>query len=220
MYTDLIIRKVALAKLRNHLKYSFIESTKEKEIIVWIRLQKDMDKNQIIDFIQHKFGLELERTNVLYYKALPEGLSYEELQEVKKVNEKTYYANGGTALYDAIGTSIDNYLDDLSTIKKNDRSNKTLFVILTDGQENASRVYHRELIKLMVTQMREEFNAEFIYLGANQDSCFEAESMGRSRSNAFNYDATDDGITVAYSNISTATSYYESNDVKDNLFQQ
>jgi hypothetical protein len=76
------------------------------------------------------------------------------------------------------------------------------------------------LIKNMVTMMREEFEISFIYLGANQDACFQAEIMGIDRSNAFNYDATDDGITVAYANISKATAYYASTDVKDNLFQQ
>jgi uncharacterized protein YegL len=142
------------------------------------------------------------------------------IKKIKPVNEDTYYANGGTALYDALGTAIDNYIDDLAITKKSKRADKSLFVILTDGEENSSNVYHKNLIKLMVTQMREEFNSEFIYLGANQDSCFQAESMGMSRSNAFNYDATNDGITVAYSNISNATAYYANNDVKDNLFQQ
>ena len=142
------------------------------------------------------------------------------IQNVKKVNEKTYYAGGGTSLHDCMGAALTNYLDYLGETPKNKRAEKTLFVILTDGEENASKVYHRELIKLMVTEMREEFNSEFIYLGANQDSCFQAESMGISKSNAFNYDATDDGISVAYTNISTAASYYTSNDVKDNLFQQ
>lgn len=143
-----------------------------------------------------------------------------DINDVEELNEDTYYANGGTSLYDSIGTCIDNYLDLLGSTKKSKRSDKTLFVILTDGEENSSRVYHRELIKNMVTEMREEFDVEYIYLGANQDSCFVAESMGMSRSNAFNYDATDDGITAAYSNISAATIYYSSNDVKDNLFQK
>lgn len=142
------------------------------------------------------------------------------IHKVKKVTEDTYYANGGTALYDAIGTCIDDYIDDLAIVKKKKRADKTLFVILTDGEENSSRTYHRELIKNMVENMRENLNTEFIYLGANQDSCFVAESMGMSGNNAFNYDATDNGITVAYSKISTATSYYASNDVKENLFQQ
>ena len=68
--------------------------------------------------------------------------------------------------------------------------------------------------------MREEFNCEFIFLGANQDACFEAESMGINSSNAFNYAATYDGITVAYANISKSVNYYVNNDVKENLFQQ
>jgi len=143
-----------------------------------------------------------------------------DINDVDELNEDTYYANGGTSLYDSLGTCIDNYLDLLGSTKKSKRSDKTLFVILTDGEENSSRVYHRELIKNMVTEMREEFNTEFIYLGANQDSCFVAESMGMSSSNSFNYDATNDGITVAYSNISAATTYYAENNVKDNLFQK
>lgn len=142
-----------------------------------------------------------------------------DIKDVKKVNEKTYYAGGGTALLDAIGFSLDNYLDYLGETSKEKRSDKTLFVILTDGAENASRVYHRELIKRMIIEMREEYNSEFIYLGANQNACFEAESMGMSSSNAFNYDATNDGITVAYSNISKATNYYMETEVKNNLFQ-
>lgn len=142
------------------------------------------------------------------------------IKKVKPVNENTYYANGGTALYDALGTCIDNYVNLLGETPKEKRADKTLFVILTDGFENASKVYHRDLIKLMVTDMREQYNSEFIYLGANQDACFIAESMGISRNNAFNYNATDDGITVAYSKMSSATTFYASNDVKENLFQQ
>jgi len=142
------------------------------------------------------------------------------IKKIKELNEDTYYANGGTALYDAVGSSIDNYLEDLSKTPKEKRSDKSLFVILTDGEENSSHVYHKDLIKNMVTMMREEFKSEFIYLGANQDACFQAEIMGMDRSNAFNYAATDDGITVAYANISKATSYYTTNDVTDNLFQK
>jgi hypothetical protein len=151
------------------------------------------------------------------------------IEKVKKLNSDTYYARSMTALYDAVGSAIDNYLDYLSEIPKELRSDKTLFVILTDGEENSSKIYHKELISNMVTMMRNDFtysteygkhHCEFIYLGANQDACFQAEIMGMDRSNAFNYDATNDGITVAYANISKATSYYASTDVKDNLFQQ
>ncbi len=142
------------------------------------------------------------------------------IKKVKPVNEETYYANGGTSLYDAIGFSINDYINHLGTLPKSERSDKSLFVILTDGEENSSKVYHLNLIKLMVTQMREEFGSEFIYLGANQDSQFQAETMGMDRSNAFDYDATNDGITIAYANISKAATYYSTNDVKSDLFQQ
>ena len=143
-----------------------------------------------------------------------------DIQEVKKLNENTYYADGCTAMLDAVGKNLEDYLDYLGQTPKDERADKTLFVILTDGQENSSRVYHRDLIKLMVTEMREEFSVEFIFLGANQDACFEAESMGMDRSNAFNYDATNDGIIVAYASMSTATSYFINNDVTEDLFQQ
>jgi len=143
-----------------------------------------------------------------------------DIKDVKKVNEDTYYSNGGTSLHDAIGSSIDNYLDHLGETPKNKRADKTLFVILTDGDENSSKVYHLELVKNMVTEMREEYNSEFIYLGANQDSCFVAESMGMDRSNASKYEHDNNGITVAFSKMSSATTFYASNDVKDNLFQQ
>ena len=141
------------------------------------------------------------------------------IKKVKKVNKDTYYANGGTALYDAIGISIDDYIDKLGKTPKERRADKTLFVILTDGEENSSKKYHKDLIKSMVTEMREEFKAEFIYLGANQDSCFQAESMGMNGNNSFDYDATSDGISIAYANMSKAASYYSDNDVTDNLFK-
>ena len=141
-----------------------------------------------------------------------------DIEKVNKVTKKTYYARGGTALYDAVGKMIDDYIDYLGSTPE--RPDKTLFVIITDGQENSSTYYTKELIKSMVTLMREEFNTEFLFLAANQDACFEAESMGMSGSNAFNYDATNDGITVAYASAATATSYYVDNDdVKENLFK-
>lgn len=142
-----------------------------------------------------------------------------DIHNVKKLNKETYYARGGTALYDALGKMIDDYLDYLGETPLKERPDKTLFVILTDGEENSSRVYYKDLIKNMVIDIRENFSSSFIYLGANQDACFQAESMGISRSNAFNYDATDDGISIAYSKISDSAIYYANNDVTENLIK-
>ena len=142
------------------------------------------------------------------------------IKKVKKLTKETYYDCGSTSLYDAIGFCAENYLDYLASKSKEKRADKTLFVIQTDGFENSSRVYHKEYIKNMVTHLQEVLNIGFLYLGANQDSCFVADSMGINSSNAFNYTHDSDGITIAYANIAKATKFYSENDVKDNLFQQ
>ena len=153
-----------------------------------------------------------------------------DIQAIEPLNDKTYIPDNMTSLYDAIGMEIDSYLDKLSKTPKKKRSDKALFVILTDGFENSSKTYHKELIKLMIEEMREEFDCEFIFLAANQDACLQAETMGIPTSNVifpvllrlclpFNYEATPDGITKAYAMASTATSYYVTNDVKENLFK-
>lgn len=141
------------------------------------------------------------------------------IKMVNKVNKDTYYPGGGTSLYDAMGKTMEDYLDTLGSISKEKRSDKTLFVILTDGEENSSHVYSREQVKFLVTELREELNIEFIYLGANQDACFVAESLGMDRSNAYTYENNNTGITVAYSKISSAVTYYSNNNVTENLIQ-
>jgi len=130
------------------------------------------------------------------------------IQKVDEFNKKTYVPRGGTALYDAIGKTIDTELDRLSTLPKGERPTKTLCVILTDGEENSSREYHQDLIKRMINEMREEFNWEFIFLAANQDAMFTADGLGISRGNSMNFDATGDGVTYAYASMSKATSHY------------
>lgn len=171
-------------------------------------LKEQKNSNNKIDFSLLFFDTEF----FIPYKNV-------DIQKVNKVNKETYYARGGTALYDALGKMIDNYLDYLGETPKYDRPDKTLFVVLTDGEENSSKVYHKDLIKFMVTDMRENFSTSFIYLGANQDACFQAESMGMSKTNAFNYDATDDGISVAYYKISESAIYYANNDETENLIR-
>lgn len=141
------------------------------------------------------------------------------IKDVQPLDRKTYRPNGGTALLDSLGREIDSYLDFLAETPLEKRPVKTLFVVQTDGAENASKEYHLDLIKRMVTEIREYFPAEFIFLGADQNACFQAESMGISSSNAFSYSATGDGIQVAYSKMASATNTYATTDAKENLFQ-
>lgn len=138
-----------------------------------------------------------------------------EMKDIQKVNEftkKTYVPGGGTSLYDAIGSTIDNELDKLSTLPKEERPSKTIIVVLSDGEENSSREYHQDLIKRMINEMREEFNWEFIFLAANQDAILTADGLGISRGNSMNFDATSDGINDAYNSMSKATTHYRASD--------
>lgn len=139
-------------------------------------------------------------------------VSNKKLKNVEPITTKEYFARGSTSLYDAISLTINNELDYLSENPKN-RSDKTLVVILTDGEENSSTKYNSEQTKSWIKEMEEYFNWKFIYLGANQDSMFVANSLGIS--SAMNWYATNEGITVAYSNINNATKYYRTTNEND-----
>jgi len=101
----------------------------------------------------------------------------ESITEVKELTEKEYYVRGCTALLDAIGKSI----TDLDKVSKN---NKVLFVITTDGLENASKNYTKEQIKELIIG---HSNWEFLYIGADIDSYSEGTSLGISHNNIANY---------------------------------
>jgi len=142
--------------------------------------------------------------------------SYEKLYEnidihkVEKFNRKTYSPRGCTALYDAIGVTIDEEIDNLGEITLKDRPDKTLCVILTDGEENSSKQYNQSKIKTLVDDMKENFNWEFIFLAANQDAALAATSIGISTGNSMTFDYSDDGINAAYTTLNVAASNFRS----------
>lgn len=144
------------------------------------------------------------------------------INSVEHFNKKTYKPQGcGTALYDAIGKVLDEELDMLGESPEN-RPDKTLCIILTDGYENSSSKYHQSMIKLMIEEMEREFKWNFIFLAANQDAIFTADKIGISRGKAMNFAATGDGINVAYQSISNATTHYRTTKNKnyDNIFDE
>ena len=114
----------------------------------------------------------------------------EDIKNIKKLTNKEYYVRGCTALLDAIGKTINN-LD-----KK--VNNKVLFVITTDGLENASREYNKDKIKSLIEQ---HSNWEFIYIGANIDSYGEGASIGIPRKNISNYSKSKKGTDTLFRSI-------------------
>ncbi len=132
-------------------------------------------------------------TTVLFdqkYEILHDHLN---INDVEKITEEDYYARGCTALLDAVGRTIEK----MDGIVKHTKTNKVMFVIITDGYENASRQYSRRDIKGMV-EARKEKGWEFIFLGANIDSFDEAESLGISRNRASNYHNDSKGVQTNF----------------------
>ena len=120
------------------------------------------------------------------------------LGAVPKLTEKEYYVRGCTALLDAVGGAIHHIGNVHKYAREEDRPEKTLFVITTDGMENASRRYTYEKVKAMITRQKEQYGWEFLFLGANIDAAREAARFGIGADRAANYHADTIGTGVIY----------------------
>ncbi|MBR2990921.1 MAG: VWA domain-containing protein [Solobacterium sp.] len=109
------------------------------------------------------------------------------LEEVPRMSEKEYFVRGSTALLDALGGAIHHIRNVHKYARGEDRPEKTLFIIATDGMENASTRYTRTQVRRMIEQERENHGWEFIFMGADIDAVGEAEKMGIRRERAVNY---------------------------------
>ena len=116
--------------------------------------------------------------------------------DVKKLTDKEYYVRGCTALLDAVGEAIHHIGNVHKYARDEDRPAKTLFVITTDGLENASKKYSFKDVKKMIERQKEKYNWEFLFLGANIDAVEVAGSMGISRDRAANYNCDAEGTAL------------------------
>ena len=126
------------------------------------------------------------------------------LENVPKLTEKEYYVRGCTALLDAVGGAIHHIGNVHKYAREEDRPEKTLFVITTDGMENASRRYTYDKVKAMIRRQKEQYGWEFLFLGANIDAAKEAARFGIGEEFAANYHADKKGTAVIYEAVSEA----------------
>ena len=126
------------------------------------------------------------------------------LENVPKLTEKEYYVRGCTALLDAVGGAIHHIGNVHKYAREEDRPEKTLFVITTDGMENASRRYNYGRVKEMIRRQKEQYGWEFLFLGANIDAAREAARFGIGADRAANYHADREGTNVIYETVSEA----------------
>ena len=130
------------------------------------------------------------------------------LQKVEKMTRAQYYVRGNTALLDAIGGAIHHIGNVHKYAREEDRPGKTLFIITTDGMENASRAYSYAEVKQMVEREQKEYGWEFLFLGANIDAIGTAGRFGIRKSNAVTFENDSAGIHLNYATLSRTVSKF------------
>ena len=126
------------------------------------------------------------------------------LDRIPALTEKEYFVRGCTALLDAVGGAIHHIGNVHKYAREEDRPEKTLFVITTDGMENASRRYTYDKVRSMIQHEKEKYGWEFLFLGANIDAAREAARFGIGADRAANYYADHMGTGVIYEAVSQA----------------
>ena len=127
-----------------------------------------------------------------------------DIHNISPMTRKEYYVRGCTALLDAVGKSIRHIANIRKYAREEDRPEKTVFVITTDGMENASREYSYEKVRRMIEHEKEKYGWEFLFLGANIDAAKEAARFGITEDRAANYHADSQGTAVIYEAVSEA----------------
>ena len=128
------------------------------------------------------------------------------ITDVPNLTDKEYYVRGCTALLDAVGGAIHHIGNVHKYARKEDVPEKTLFIITTDGMENASHRYTYDKVRYMIERQKERYGWEFLFLGANIDAAAEARRFGIDESMAVNYHCDKIGTALNYEVISEAIS--------------
>lgn len=133
------------------------------------------------------------------------------LKGVKPITDKEYYVRGSTALLDAIGNTINKIVNAHRHTSKEEVAEQTLFVITTDGMENASREFSYDKVRQMIEYQKNKYGWEFIFLGANIDAVETAQRFGIQHDRAADYNADGEGTMLNYDVISEAVSNIRAN---------
>lgn len=153
---------------------------------------------------QRKESGEAYVTTVLFDSNIKMIHDRENIKYIPDMTEDDYYVRGCTALLDAIGETINHIINIHKYARKEDVPERTLFVITTDGMENASRKYSYDDVHHMIDYQKKYNHWEFIFLGANIDAATEARKFGIDESMAANYNCDSIGTALNYEVISEA----------------
>ena len=126
------------------------------------------------------------------------------LTEIPELTREEYYVRGCTALLDAVGGAVHHMGNVHKYAREEDRPEHTLFVITTDGMENASRRYTYDQVRRMIERQKEKYGWEFLFLGANIDAAKEAKRFGIQEDRAVRYHSDSMGTELNFEAIDDA----------------
>lgn len=133
-----------------------------------------------------------------------------DIRAVRPITEKEYSVGGSTSLLDAVGRTLRKIHSVQEHTAEEYRSEKVLFIIMTDGEENSSIEYSAEQIKANIEQYKKTLGWEFIFLGANIDAVQTAGNFGIDADRAQNFHADSEGVGLNFSVMSDAAAKYRS----------
>lgn len=140
-----------------------------------------------------------------------------DINTADKLTEATFQPRGMTALYDAIGRTINSVGQRFASLGESERPDSVVFVILTDGFENASREFSATKINEMISHQRDVYQWQFIFIGANQDAILSAEAIGIGANAALTYAANADGTKEAFASVAQNVASYRSSKMATSL---
>lgn len=169
---------------------------------------------------QQKGEGEVIVTTVLFDQAYELLHDRIDITGIAPITEEDYEVGGTTALLDAIGFTVQKIANVQKKTKQEGRAEKVLFVITTDGMENASREFTVAKVKEMVQHQKEKFGWEFIFLGANIDAVSTAAKFGIEEDFAVDYHADTEGTQVNYEVLNEAVMNFRKDKKVDRNWKQ
>ena len=154
--------------------------------------------------------VQFDDRHEVVYDAVP-------LKDAPPLSHDTFRPRGATALHDAIGKTIRQINTRLAATPAAERPTQVVCVVITDGYENASHEFDRELVSDMIRHQREQADWRFLFLGANQDAVKEAGSLGIDRDSAMTFESTGAGARKAFRSISRSISSFRAGNRRINL---
>ena len=143
-----------------------------------------------------------------------------DIKDVPNLNRGTFVPRGLTALNDAICRTIDTVGEDLQVLKESQRPEKIIFVIVTDGGENDSKIFSAEQAKEKISHQSSKYNWEFVYLGANQDAILTAKSYNIAASNAITYGTNAAGVKGVYTTMTSKMADFRTGAVRSMAYTE